>query len=350
LLVYTDAQQFAGAERALATMLAALDERVHVAVLGVDEDVAAAIAAARPGSELVVVRPVRDKRDIGAVRDHVRAVRRLEPDLFQANLRTSWSCQYGSLAALLYGRAALIAYEHAPLDIDSKIQRRLKRLLARRFAAHVAASAFAAKRVEEIAGLLPGSVRVIPCGVADEPASGTHAPGRTVAAIGRLVPEKGFDLLVRALALVPDATLVLVGDGPLRSELELLATRLGLRDRVDFRGWTYSVRAQLGEFDVVAVPSRFEAFGLTAVEAMLAERAVVATHGGGLPEVVEDGATGLLVPPDDVDALAAALRRLLDDRDLRRRLGSEGRARALARFAPEAAARAFEQLYEQVLA
>ena len=352
LVVYTDAQELAGAEQAAATLLRELGDHVDASVLGVSGPVVDALTRARPGSTGVVVPAVRNKGDLGPIRAHLHAVRELAPDVFQANLRTSWSCQYGSLAAMLYGKARLVAFEHAPLDPGNGVQLRLKRLLARRFSAHVAASAFSAARVEEIAALRPGSVRVIPCGVEDVPLpqpSVRDSAAPVVAAVGRLVPEKGFDVFVHALARLPAVTGVLIGDGPERGSLEALASELGVGDRLRILGWQQSPRALLADVDVVVAPSRFEGFGLSIVEAMLAERPVVGARAGAIPELVADGETGMLVPGDDPVALAAAIARLVDDPELRRRMGERGRAVALERYRPDAVARMFEALYDEVL-
>jgi glycosyltransferase involved in cell wall biosynthesis len=165
-----------------------------------------------------------------------------------------------------------------------------------------------------------------------------HGPP-TVAFAGRLIPGKGARTLVRAFARVapsaPDARLVIAGDGPLAGELRQLVTTLGLSQRVELTG-RLSRPVVEERFDaawVQAVPTRFEEpFGLVAAEAMMRGTAVVASSSGGLPEVVDDGVSGLLVPPGDERALADALGALLQDRDRADRLGRNGRIAALERF------------------
>ena len=141
---------------------------------------------------------------------------------------------------------------------------------------------------------------------------------------------------------------MIVGDGPERERLERLAASLGIAQRVAFEGWQSDARDFLTTFDVFVLPSRFEGFPLVLLEAMLAGLPVVATDVGSVAEAVQDGETGLLVPPDDVQALNEALHTLLDDPDLRRKLGDAGRARALE-FSPARMAREFEALYAEVL-
>ena len=101
LTVYTDAYELGGAEQSVRNLLANLGDHASVSVLGVDRDVVDWIASARPGTEIRVVRPVRGKLDLGPVIDHARAIRELRPDIFHANLRTTFACRYGILAALL---------------------------------------------------------------------------------------------------------------------------------------------------------------------------------------------------------------------------------------------------------
>jgi glycosyltransferase involved in cell wall biosynthesis len=176
-----------------------------------------------------------------------------------------------------------------------------------------------------------------------------------VGEIGRLCDVKGQKELIQALADVPTARVVLVGadveqNGDFRQELERTAERLGVRDRVVFTGPREDARDVLAEVDVVALPSWTEGLPLVVLEAMAQRRPVVATPVGGTPEVVVDGETGVLVPPRDPGALAAALRRLLDDADLRRRMGDAGYERVREHFSEETMARRVLAVYDKVLA
>jgi glycosyltransferase involved in cell wall biosynthesis len=170
-----------------------------------------------------------------------------------------------------------------------------------------------------------------------------------IGAIGRLEPQKGIDILIRALADVEGATLLVVGDGSERKGLEELARTVGVADRVIWLGWSEDARSYLGSLDVVALPSRFEGFPLAVLEALLARSAVVAADVGSVAEAVRDGETGLLVPPEDPAALAGAINRMLADVELRQRLGEQGRRLVLERFTAEHMTRAFESLYDELL-
>jgi glycosyltransferase involved in cell wall biosynthesis len=172
--------------------------------------------------------------------------------------------------------------------------------------------------------------------------------------VGRLCDVKGQRELIAALAQLPDARAVLVGadleqGGAFQSALEREADRLGVRERVIFAGRRDDAPDLLGELDVLALPSWTEGLPLVVLEAMARRRPVVATPVGGTPEVVVDGETGLLVPPRDPDALAAALRRLLGDADLRRRMGEAGYQRVRERFAADAMADRMLAIYDEVL-
>lgn len=174
--------------------------------------------------------------------------------------------------------------------------------------------------------------------------------------MGRIVPEKGFDLVIEAFARVhaqfPDARLMVVGDGPERASLECRAEDLGVAGRTKFLGWVApdEVPEVLDRSTIMLVPSRCEElFGLVAVEAALAGRPVVATRTGGLPEVVLDGRTGILVPVDDVDAMANAITQLLGDRELATRLGSNAADSARNRFGLESFVANYDDLYREVL-
>lgn len=178
----------------------------------------------------------------------------------------------------------------------------------------------------------------------------------TVAFAGRFVAKKGADVLLEAFARVaraePDAHLLLAGGGPQEASLRAIVGREGLGDRVRFLG--HLSREALEEAFagawVQAVPSTYEEpFGIVAAEGMMRGTAVVASAAGGLTEQVDDGVTGLLVPPGDAEALAAALLGLLRDRDEAERMGAAGRRAALSAFTEDHMVDGFAALYPSVL-
>ena len=168
--------------------------------------------------------------------------------------------------------------------------------------------------------------------------------GLLLAFAGRLVEQKDLGLLLVAVAAIPDVRLALLGDGPERGRLEAESTRLGLGDRVRFLGGgdRDAVLRLFAAADVAVLSSSWENFPHTVVEALAVGAPVVATAVGGVPEVVEDGVNGLLVPPRDATALTAALRRITDDAELRARLA--------AAAAPSVAPLAEDVLLERVVA
>lgn len=351
LTAYMDSVEVGGAEIALGHLLAELDPSIEVTVLGVDPGVVEAIASRRTGSAESIVPVVRNKADLGGIARHVRAIRALRPDLLHVNLQSPWEGQYGILAGLL-NRRPVVAVEQIVFGSPPPVQRFLRRALCSRLSAHVAVGERAAREIEEMIGLEAGSVETIHNGVPDVSPNPVPHPvgGPIVGAVGRLVHQKGLDLLIRAVASLPEeATCVLVGDGPERDALERLARELGVGDRLIVTGWIDRPRDYMAALDVVALPSRFEGFPLVAIEAMLARRALVATRVQSIPEAVEDGVTGLLVPPEDAEALAGAITTLLSDSTRREEMGERGRARALERFSAQAMARSYEALYRRLL-
>jgi rhamnosyl/mannosyltransferase len=176
---------------------------------------------------------------------------------------------------------------------------------------------------------------------------------RLVISVGRLVYYKGFDVLIRAMADVR-GKLVIVGEGPLRSELQSLAARLGVTDKVVFAGEVNNagVMPYYHAADLFALASvaRSEAFGIVQIEAMAAGLPVVNTSlDSGVPFVSLAGESGLTVPPGDAPALAAAINRLLDDQSLRQSLGQAGVRRARREFSLDTMLRRTLSLYEGVI-
>jgi glycosyltransferase involved in cell wall biosynthesis len=182
--------------------------------------------------------------------------------------------------------------------------------------------------------------------------------GQPLAAFaGRLVPKKGVDVLLDAMAQVrrrvPEARLLIAGDGPERSRLEHQARRLGIAPAVEFLGHLDQAAMQraLEPAWLQAVPSRWEEpFGLVAAEAMMRGTAALVSNAGGLPEQVLEGETGYRVPAGDAPALADAMAGVLADRERAERLGARAREHALTHFTFEAYTDRLEQLLEDLAA
>ena len=178
-----------------------------------------------------------------------------------------------------------------------------------------------------------------------------RVPRPRVGYVGRLAPQKRADRLVEAFGRMRrTGSLVLVGDGPDRALVRRLVAASPARERVTEVGFVdhATVPSVLSSIDVLVLPSAYEEMGSVLTEAMAAGLPVVATDVGGIPEVVRHGETGLLVPPDDVDALAAALDRVVGDAALRERLAAGARARARGYSWPVLAGRVAE-VYVRVL-
>ena len=303
------------------------------------------------------------------VRPMLRAVR----DRFDI-VHDNTTLGYGLLGL---GLPALATIHHA-VTIDRRIQlasdvswrerlffrrwfsfARMQARVARRMARVLTVSEAAKDDIVRDLGVRPDRVHVVPNGVNPDlfrPREDVETvPGRIVSTASADVPVKGLSFLLEAVAKVRterDAHLVVVGkpreDGPTQADVR----RLGLDDAVTFRSGLEEdeVARLLATAEIAVVPSIYEGFSLPAVEAMATGLPLVATTGGALPEVAgNDGDTALLVPPGDADALAVALRRLLDDPDLRTSIAERGRARVLERFTWSRAAHGTVNHYREVL-
>lgn len=174
-----------------------------------------------------------------------------------------------------------------------------------------------------------------------------------VGVFGRLVRQKGVDVLLDAFAAVqprqPEARLIVIGDGPLRADLEKQTYDLGLDGVVRFTGWIEQARRLMPACDVIVVPSRWEGFGLVTLEAMGHARPLIASRTSALPEIVIDGDTGVLVPPEDSVALAAAIDALLSDKHKAETYGMAGYKRLVCDFSIEKMVEATLNVYHDVI-
>ncbi len=259
------------------------------------------------------------------------------------------------LAVRLSGVRRCVASVHHPVpwQVAGERKRRLTRLAGMLCHAVVVNSRATAEVLRQ-ARIPEHKVHLAPCGVplpTNQPSRnearrrlGLPASAFVVSTLALLVPEKGIANLMEAMARISDPDgdirLVVAGDGPARCELERLAASR-LAERATFLGRVPDTADVYAAADVFALPSYLEGFGLVYIEAALHGVPSIGAAVGAVPETICDGETGLLVPPGDIDALAAAITRLRDNPDLCRRLGTAARTRALARFTDAAMIEAY---------
>jgi glycosyltransferase involved in cell wall biosynthesis len=337
-----------GAERVVVALARAAQEAGHeVGVASAPGPLAGEIGAAHYALPLVARRP---SRIPGAVRALRGAIRRFRPAIVHCH-----NPGIAAVAALPTQRGrrppALVSVHGVP-DEDYRTAARILRLAGLRVVAcgPGVAAALAEHGLRVKATIVNGIAPAPQAADRDALVAcwGLDPSRAIVLAVGRLVHVKNHALAVRALAGVPDASLVLVGRGPLADELRHQAEQAGVADRVVLAGLREDARALIGTADAVVLPSRSEGLPLAALETLAAGTPLVATDVRGVRELVADGAA-LLVPPDDAEALAQALRRVLTDVDVRARLAASGRAVA-ARYTEDEMCRRYLDLYERLVA
>ena len=256
---------------------------------------------------------------------------------------------FGLPGAALAGVPVRIGSRRELNPDKSPAQIRLQRL-AYRSATKVVANSPAARRILESEGLAPASIAVIPNGVdpATFPERRSAGRVRRFITVANLRAEKSHETLLAAAASLlpmhPDLEFQIVGDGPRRRQLEQIARDRGL-SCVTFLGHREDVPSLLSDADAFVLPSRSEAFPNGAIEGMAAGLPVVASAVGGLIDLIQDGRTGLLVPPGDPEALAAALRSLIASPERAAALGAAARAEVRRRYSFDRMVSSFEQLY-----
>ncbi len=349
-----------GAQTYVASLLPALAPRFDV-VVAAHGDGPLRTAARDAGVRFVALRhvrrPIDPARDLRGLLELVALMRRERPDVVHCN--SSKAGILGRLAATIAGVPVRIFTVHgwafaAHAGAASVLYRWADRAMA-----PLTTLTICVAEAELRAGLAARTCHAERSVVVPNAVDVAHAPRAALAgdpprivSIGRLAAPKDPIALVRALAELPPGTFtaVLVGDGPLRAAVEREAGTHGLGGVITLTGARDDVGAVLAGADVLVLASRSEGAPLSILEGMAAGLPVVASDVGGVAELVADGETGLLVPPGDPTALAAALQRLVADAPLRRRLGAAGRRRVEERFELAASRRAHLDLYARELA
>jgi glycosyltransferase involved in cell wall biosynthesis len=287
----------------------------------------------------------------------VRLLRELKVDAVHSHEFTM--AVYGAAAARWLGVPHVVTMHGNESVMDAWRRRAALRWAARRSAAFVAVSEHTRVSMQERLGLPDGAIGTVPNGVPPRPGEreatrrklGIDDDDVLLLTVGNLRERKGHAVLLRALGSLrrdgaaPGWQLAVAGDGLERESLARLAAELGIAERVHLLGHRDDIPDLQAAADVYAMPSYWEGMPLAVLEAMIAGKAIVASSVGGIPEVIQDGQSGLLVPPGNHVELAEALRRLIDDGALRNRLANEAQRYADAEFHIRVMADRYERLY-----
>jgi glycosyltransferase involved in cell wall biosynthesis len=262
------------------------------------------------------------------------------------------------LASLLTHRPKWVYTEHSCWNRRRahRLLRPVERFVYSRFCSIIAVSGNVRSALVQWQPQLEPKVVTIPNGVVvprdirRAPAAFNGRPLRFIV-VGRLVPAKGLDLLLDALSMISerDFAVQVVGDGSQRMELERLAELYGLGNKVEFLGIRSDVQQLMQQSDCLLVPSRWEGLPMVILEAMACGLPVIATPVGGIPEVIEDGVNGYLVPAESVELLAQRLEEVIDNPHILRALGKRARKKVIDGHSIEALAAAHYSLYERLL-
>ena len=290
-----------------------------------------------------------------------RIMRRVRPDILHTH---SWGtlCE-GMLAAKLAGIERIVHGEHGTLE-SRPLNLHVQRWAWRRANQVLSVSSRLAEHISTQVGFPLDRIRVIRNGVdlerfspgdrrAARMALGLEPHRKFVGTVGRLVPVKSQRTLIQAIAILAsrqvDCSAILVGEGPLREPLKGLAAQLGVGHLVHLLGQRNDVHRVLPSLDVFALPSLSEGLSNTIIEAMATGLPVVSTRVGGADELVREGETGHLVPPDDPQALADALARILTSGEHAVQMGSQSLKRARQQFGLDRMVSEYEELYLTLL-
>lgn len=280
---------------------------------------------------------------------HRRLLGGLGLNLLQVTLPNPFAARAMIMAAHSL-RLPTVTVEQLVLPSRRRRGRLLKRVLSAPLAAQVVVGHRSAQDLHRFYGIPRRAIRIIHNGVPDEPIKPiTFDRATLVGCAARLEDQKQIEVLLAAVADIPEVHLVLVGDGTRRVDLEKLAAQLGISGRTTFIGWVPDARPWIASFDVFVLPSRDEAFPLAIVEAMFAGVPVIATDVGSVSEAIVDGVTGLLVPSGDQRALVEAIRRMLDSPPFAFDLARRAETLARQRFSAETMGAAYHSLWDEVL-
>jgi glycosyltransferase involved in cell wall biosynthesis len=361
ILLVTDSLDVGGAERHVVNLASALSQQGYRTTLACSVEGALAPLAEQAG---VPVRPL--MRHLAKHRLSLEYAYKLAGLVHQGQFDLVHAHMYASALASAFAtlgtRIPLVITEHSQADWRSRYARRCSQWSYHRAKHIIAVSREIRRRLIEEDDVPYDRVSIIMNALSS--ASELHMrirpdlpdalrKGPLVGVAARLQPEKGVMYFLEAAAhvlqLLPQVQFLVIGDGPLRKELQVYAEQLGVQQQVHFLGFRLDAQAIVGLLDVLVVPSLSEGTPLVTLEAMSVGVPVVASTVGGIPEQIRHHCEGLLVPPRSSRALSDAIVHLLQHSTLRQQLGEAGRQRALSEFNFVAMVQATEDVYRTVL-
>lgn len=369
IMYFSDAPYFGGAEKYLELLISGLRRDRYVTCVVTRKDVNLGGFAERLGAIGVRVfeTSLSGPYDITGYWNFFRMVRRWKPDILHINLAGTYDAQASLVApvARFAGCRFVVTTEHLAMVETLWKRRTAKRLSALFIQQVISITRSNVPFLTDVHGIKASRVEVIHNGIDiaeldDSTSSGLRAAlglkksAFVFAVVGSLIERKGHRTLLDAFARLAvaggaQAALVVVGDGPEKSDLKRRCRQLGLEKRVFFLGHRDDVQRIMQDVDCLVVPSLMEGMPFVILEAMAAYKPVIASRIYGIPEVIVEGETGLLVPPARPKEFSAAMLRMLEHPEQARRMGERGRDRVKEHFARDVMARRVEDVYERLL-
>ena len=366
VLYVSEAPIYGGAERYLITLAEGLDRSDFDIEMAISDQAPTQLREALQDLHIptVTLAPIKGKTDIKGIMRHMACFKARRPHIVHFNLSNPLHGQYAMLAARMAKTPTKVATLHLPPRNTTPTRRgrfferqticSLDKLIA---VCHSSRELF----VNHF-GINKNNTDVVYNGIDTETFDkdvSSHPPVTLkkeneilIGTVGRLSKQKGFDILLQAmpevLAQTPHARLAIAGEGPEEEKLKTQCKTLGLENQVDFLGMRADIPALLQAFDLFVLPSRYESFPISILEVMAASKPIVTTHVDGIPESVIEGETGLLVPPENAEALSKAITTLLKNSVLRTQMSIQARTRVESFFSLKQMVQNTQAIYRQL--
>jgi glycosyltransferase involved in cell wall biosynthesis len=369
ILFYTDSSTFGGAERYIYTLIKELNSESYslsIALPSVEGANKPKEKLKTLGIEIKNIKPIKNRFDILNFIRQIRFFKNNKADIIHFNLPNPYHSQFSILASKIAGVKSVVVTHHLPVLLKeaSWKGRLLERLLVRCINKVITVSNSSKRIIIEKLPFQEDRVVVIHNGIdvnynrkfdssSLKENLGIGETDLVVGTVGRLTEQKGYIYLLKAAVRIKkevrNVKLLIVGEGSMEKELKRYSLNLGLERDVIFTGFQEDVYKILNIMDVFVLSSLYEGFPFVILEAMIMKKPVVATEVDGIPEVVINGNTGILVPPKDPEKLAKAVISLLVDREKAKNMGNKGFKRVKDCFSKQIMVEKTENLYKELL-